>query len=178
MSTAEFSTALRNFYAEECARIREAFEVSGDGLTAVRQRTALVDHILKESWYQLFRTSSKGFAAVAVGGFGRKTLLPHSDVDLLFLAESEAVEKQYHDQVREISRDMWDIHMRISPASRSLPECDRVDQNNVEFTISLLDSRFLIGDREVFNRLREKILPQLINREWQTLVQGLSEITR
>jgi len=178
MSTAEFSITLRNFYADECGRIHNAFEVSGDGVAAARQRAKLVDHILRESWYQLFRSSSKGFAAVAIGGFGRKTLLPHSDVDLLFLAETEAVEKEYRDHIREISRDMWDIQMRISSTTRTLAECDRVDQNNVEFTISLLDSRFLIGDQEVYNRLRRKILPQLINREWQTLVQSLSAMTR
>ena len=66
----------------------------------------------------------------------------------------------------------------MSPASRTLSECDRFDADNTEFTISLLDSRYLAGDRDLFERLHGKVIPKLVMRESKSLLQGLAEVTR
>jgi [protein-PII] uridylyltransferase len=58
-----------------------------------------------------------------------------------------------------------------------LSECDRFDPNNTEFTISLLDCRYLAGDRELFTRLHDKVIPKLVMREAKPLLQGLAEMT-
>ena len=59
-----------------------------------------------------------------------------------------------------------------------LAECDRYDPNNTEFTISLLDCRYLAGDRDLFRRLHDKVIPKLVMRESKALLQGLAEVTR
>ena len=41
---------------------------------------------------------------------------------------------------------MWDLGLRASPMIRTLKECDRYDPDNIEFTLSLLDRRFIAGD--------------------------------
>jgi len=66
----------------------------------------------------------------------------------------------------------------VSPSTRTLAECDRFDPDNVEFTLSLLDCRFLEGNQELFSRLHEKVLLKLVTRDSQALVQRLAEITR
>ncbi len=73
---------------------------------------------------------------------------------------------------------MWDLKLKLSPATRTLAECERFDPNNVEFAISLLDCRYVAGDRELFSRLREKVVPRLVVRECKNLIQNLGEITR
>ncbi len=80
--------------------------------------------------------------------------------------------------IRSICQEMWDIGLRVSPTTRTLDDCARFDQDNVEFTISLLDCRFLTGEAVLFERLRQKILPQLVARESDELVQRLAEVTR
>ncbi len=50
--------------------------------------------------------------------------------------------------------------------------------SNVEFSISLLDCRFLAGNRELFARLHDKIIPRLVMREAQPMIQRLVEVTR
>ncbi len=82
------------------------------------------------------------------------------------------------DPVRSICQEMWDIGLRVSPATRTLDDCAHFDQDNVEFTISLLDCRFLTGEAALFERLRGKLLPQLVARESDVLVQRLTEVTR
>ena len=130
-------------------------------------------------WEQNVSTrAGSGVALVALGGFGRRALFPHSDVDLLFLAENEALRGRMKEPIRSICQEMWDIGLRVSPTTRTLDDCARFDQDNVEFTISLLDCRFLTGEAALFERLRQKILPQLVARESDELVQRLAEVTR
>jgi len=121
---------------------------------------------------------SGGFALVAIGGFGRGWLFPHSDIDLLFLHAENDGESKFRDKVRNFSQALWDLRMKLSPTTRTLAECDRFDSNNVEFTISLLDCRYLAGDHELFLKLRNKLIPKLVMRESQSLVQSLAEVTR
>src|SRR5258708_36722162 len=113
-----------------------------------------------------------------MGVFGRKCLYPFSDVDLIFLHAERDTEDQSKNRIRNFSQEMWDTGIKLSPASRALAECDRFDPNNVEFTISLLDCRFLAGDQELFARLHDKLIPKLVMRESQLLVQRLVEVTR
>jgi [protein-PII] uridylyltransferase len=118
------------------------------------------------------------FALVATGGFGRGWLFPFSDIDLLFLFADREAEQKFKDPVRRMSQELWDLRLKLSPASRTLSECERYDANNTEFTISLLDCRYLAGDRDLFRRLHDKVIPKLAMREAKPLLQGLAEVTR
>ena len=181
MSTASLSNELRDLYSEESSRIQQQFATTGDGRAAVQQRTRLVEAIVQRLWQQIIsaeESGPSGFALVALGGFGRGWLFPHSDVDILFLHANHETEPAYRDSIRRFSQELWDLRMKVSPSTRALSECDRFDAANVEFTISLLDSRYLLGDRELFHRLHDKIIPRLVMREAQSLVQSLAEVTR
>ena len=116
--------------------------------------------------------------SIATGGFGRGWLFPYSDIDLLFLFADRDAEQAFKDPVRRFSQELWDLRLKLSPASRTLAECDRYDSNNTEFTISLLDCRYLLGDRDLFRRLHDKVIPKLVMRESKALLQGLAEVTR
>ena len=171
--------ALRGFYRHEFDRIRRDFEATGSGLASLSERTRLVDRLALTLWDEYVSSrGNSGYALVALGGFGRSELFPHSDVDLLFVAENEAGCDSLKEDVRRICQTMWDIGLRVSPATRSLGDCSRFDQNNIECTLSLLDSRFLAGDGNLFERLHAKALPQLIARESDVLLQRLSEMTQ
>jgi len=175
------SGGLRTFYAEGSARIHQEFTRAGDGRAAVEQRTALVDSVVLQLWKDLISpepAAPPDFALVALGGFGRCSLFPHSDVDLLFLHAQRDGEQRHKDTVRKFSRELWDMRMRLSPTTRTLAECDRFDSNNTEFTISLLDCRYLAGDPGLFRRLHDEVIPRLIARESQALLQALAEVTR
>ncbi|HSS97161.1 MAG TPA: hypothetical protein VLK33_09030, partial [Terriglobales bacterium] len=172
---------LRDLYLEGSNRIQQEFVRTGDGKAAVAQRTALVESLalrLWKEWISPEESGPTGFALVAIGGFGRGWLFPHSDIDILFLHAERDGESKFRDKVRSFSQALWDLRMKLSPTTRTLAECDRFDSNNVEFTISLLDCRYLAGDRELFQKLRDKLIPKLVMRESQSLVQSLAEVTR
>jgi [protein-PII] uridylyltransferase len=172
---------LRGSLAEASARIARDFAVTADGRAAVAQRTRLIEDILKRLWLDLVSAGDAGprdFTLVATGGFGRGWLFPFSDIDLLFLYADRRGEEAHKEAIRRFSQELWDLKLKLSPASRTLAECDRFDANNTEFTISLLDCRYLAGDRELFGRLHDKVIPKLVMREAKPLLQGLAEVTR
>lgn len=181
MSASSLISELRSSLNDESARIQREFEASGDGRAAVAQRTRLVEDILARLWRDLVSpepAKPANFSLVATGGFGRGWLFPYSDIDLLFLFGDRAAELAFKDPVRRFSQELWDLRLKLSPASRLLSECDRYDPNNTEFTISLLDCRYLAGDHDLFRRLHDKVIPKLVMRESKALLQGLAEVTR
>ncbi len=184
MAASSLIGELRVSLNDESARIQRAFEASGDGRAAVAQRTRLIEDILARLWRDIVTSGEPSldgpsdFSLVATGGFGRGWLFPYSDIDLLFLFADRDAEQTYKDAVRRFSQELWDLKLKLSPASRTLSECDRYDANNTEFTISLLDCRYLAGDRGLFGRLHDKVIPKLVMRESKVLLQGLAEVTR
>src|SRR5215831_7170242 len=181
MAASPLISELRGSLNEESARIQREFEATGDGRSCVTQRTRLVEDILLRLWRDIVSADESkpaNFALVATGGFGRGWLFPYSDIDILFLFGDRDAEQVFKDPVRRFSQELWDLRLKLSPASRTLAECDRYDANNTEFTISLLDCRSLAGDRDLFRRLHDKVIPKLVMRESKALLQGLAEVTR
>ena len=170
---------LRDLYERDSADLRQTFERTGDGSAAIRRRASIVDNIVGKIWASLAPESARSnIALVATGGYGRRELFPYSDVDVLYLCASESIERDHHQILRSVTQAMWDAGLRASPATRTIKECDKVNPDNLEFTISLLDRRYLAGDLTLYRRLETDVLPALALRDWDTLVQNITEIAR
>jgi [protein-PII] uridylyltransferase len=172
-------THLRSRYQDDSALLRQTFERTGDGSTAIRRRAQIVGNLLREIWDDAAAGADQSeLALVATGGFGRRELFPCSDVDVLFLCASEKVEPAWSDRIRACTQAMWDVGLRASPVTRTLKECERVHPDNLEFTVSLLDRRYLTGSRDLYAKFERDLLPSVILREWDTVVQNLAEMAR
>src|SRR5215467_11048699 len=173
-------TELRNLYSVESKRIQQSFASNGNGSAMIAERTALVERVLLRLWNEIISpgANARNFALVALAGFGRRALFPHSDVDILFLLGDRSREDALRDAIRTFCQELWDLRMKLGPTTRTLAECDHFDQQNVEFTISLLDCRYLAGDRDLFARLHDKVLPKFFVREGNYIIQQLTEVTR
>jgi [protein-PII] uridylyltransferase len=171
---------IRDAYQNDIADLRQTFERTGDGSASIRRRSTLVDKVLRQLWTELVAAHAEPFniTLIATGGFGRKELFPYSDVDVLFLCGNDSVERDFHQVIRACIQAMWDTGLRASPSIRTWKECDRVDPDNLEFLVSLLDRRYLCGDYSLYRRFENDLLPSLVLREWNTIVQNLSEIAR
>ena len=176
-----FTTELRNFYEKESERIREQFVATGSGRTALLGRTALTERMMERLWKEFVCAESDGppdFAVVALGGFGRRWLFPYSDIDILFLHAGNGTEAKLKDHIRKFSQGLWDLGLKLGPATRTLAECIQFETANPEFAISLLDCRYLAGDRQLFSRLHDDVIPKLISLASDQIVKRLAELTR
>lgn len=175
------TSAVRERYESGLAELRRSFDSSGIGTDAVRGRSALVDEVVESCYQQLVSQSlipANCVAIVALGGYGRRTLLPHSDVDLLFLFKDSRREASYKDTLSRIYLDLWDLKIRASATARTVAECGKLDPGNFEFTVALLDSRCLVGDLELFEQVHQRILPRLLNKAGRTLIEQVTESAR
>jgi [protein-PII] uridylyltransferase len=118
-----------------------------------------------------------GLAVLAVGGYGRRQLFPYSDVDVLLLFESEKLALANKDGIAAFLQRLWDAGLRVSHSVRTPAECTEVHDRNIELNVSLLDQRYLAGDRALYARLVEK-LPRFITANRDALIRNLSQLTR
>ncbi len=176
MSSPPTTSALAKFYAAEARKIRQRFEATGNGLAAVQERSALVDSVLRQFCRDFL--AAAGLSLVALGGYGRCMLFPHSDVDVLFLFENSRAEVQYRPAAAGVYQALWDLGLRASQSARTLEECERLNRDNPEFNMALVDCRYLAGDERLFARLRNQVIPQMVARERQELVRELAHLAR
>src|ERR1700678_2563321 len=117
---------LREQYTQQMALVRQTYDRTGDGTSAIRRRSSVVDRLLIELWRRAFgpETATKA-SMLALGGYGRKDLFPFSDIDVLFTFADEKTEEQSKDAVRSIIQGTWDIGLRASPSSRTVKEAGR-----------------------------------------------------
>jgi len=145
-----------------------------DAPLALAERAAWVDSRVKDAAEALL---IPGIAMVAIGGYGRRQLFPHSDVDLLLLCESEKLAAENKNAIAALLQRLWDDGMRVSQQVRTPGECLEVHDGNAELNISLLDQRFLAGDRALFAALSRQF-PRFVERNRDALMRNLMCLTR
>lgn len=181
MSIPVSASPLAELYASGSSRIRREFDASGDGRVAARARADLVDTIVARLYQQLISAElggPKDFCLLAVGGYGRRELFPHSDIDLVFLSADGQGLGAGREAVAAFARTLWDLRLRVGHSARTLKECGQLHRDNLEFNIALLDCRHLAGDAWLFSRLRDDAIPHLVGRDRDDLVRDLAEMTR
>ncbi|MFC4126540.1 [protein-PII] uridylyltransferase [Nocardia rhizosphaerae] len=132
-------------------------------------RSALVD--LFELWLtskgnELGITPDSGLAVVAVGGLGRREMLPYSDLDLVLLHDDvdPAIVSEVADQ---LWYPLWDAHIKLDHSVRTVPQALRVAADDLIAGLGLLEARHIVGDEDLTN-----LLIGGVRREWRTGIRS------
>jgi [protein-PII] uridylyltransferase len=152
---------------------RDAIEagVRANPLTARRITRAythltdsLVRAVLRVAERHLHRndmpSETERMAVMAVGGYGRGEMAPFSDVDLLFVTPWKMT-PHIESVIESVLYMLWDLHMKVGHASRTVKECLRLGKQDVTIRTSLLEMRYLAGDADIGDELRTALRDQL-----------------
>ena len=101
------------------------------------------------------RTSAESMAIVAVGGYGRGTLAPSSDIDLLFLLPYKQT-PWGESMVEYILYFLWDMGFKVGNATRNIDQALRLSKQDMTIRTSLLEARFIWGASDLFDELVDK----------------------
>src|SRR5690606_34905601 len=112
-----------------------------------------VDAALKEAWSACALPATA--ALVAVGGYGRGELFPHSDVDVLILLP-EQPDIALQGRLEELVQLFWDIGLEIGHSIRTVDECLREAAVDITVQTSLLEARLIVGNAALFNELKQR----------------------
>ena len=147
------AATLKKQLRTERQTIISAFLVEGKSaevLTALRRS---VDIALTQAWKMLELPPSA--ALVAVGGYGRGELFPHSDVDVLILLEA-APDVALKSQLENLVQLFWDIGLEIGHSIRTVDECLTESAADITVQTSLLEARLVTGNKTLFQQLQER----------------------
>ncbi len=114
--------------------------------------TALHDLATTHYYPSINPSTSEHLSIVAVGGYGRGTLAPGSDIDLLFLLPYK--QTAWGESVVEfILYILWDLRFKVGHATRSVDECIRLAKSDTTILTSVLEARLICGDNDLFAEL-------------------------
>ncbi|MEM9573668.1 MAG: nucleotidyltransferase domain-containing protein, partial [Pseudomonadota bacterium] len=154
---------LKTFMANGRKRAEELLFEDGRGRGCAERLCLLQDVIIREIYnfalthvyHATNLSSAEKLALVAVGGYGRGTLAPQSDVDLLFVLPYK--QTPLGEQVAEyILYMLWDMGLKVGHATRTIDEGVKLSKSDTTICTSILEARFLTGDNALFEEMLDR----------------------
>ncbi len=141
----------------------------GNGTKCAKRISALQDELIRIIYdfavSHVYRSTNlsaaEKIAIVAVGGYGRGTLAPGSDIDILFLLPYKRT--AWGEQVIEyILYMLWDMGFKVGHATRNIDESIRQAKEDITIRTSILEARFLWGEKKLFKNLVERFNDEIV----------------
>jgi [protein-PII] uridylyltransferase len=148
----------RRALADGRARLRSAFHARSDPTRLLRGLARLTDGIVVAAWKDARLPASA--ALVAVGGYGRGQLYPHSDVDVLILLPA-APDGACAQAIERLLASLWDAGVELSHAVRTVDECASEMAVDATVATSLLEHRSLTGSQTLYRQFTRMLEAQL-----------------
>lgn len=153
----------RAYLAEVRRRIEDHHRSGAAGLSTCRLLSEATDRLICGLFNEVVSDFelAGGVSLVALGGYGRRELSPHSDVDLLLLRAPRAREEQVKPLAATLSTLLWDLKLAVGWSVRSLEESALAAEQDHTVRTSLLDSRLVAGDPLLHEQLAQHAVREL-----------------
>lgn len=170
---------IKPLLAEIKQQCHDYFRETLDATKLVAHRCGLIDQILFCLWQNSgFNNDSHdgSVSLLAVGGYGRGELQPHSDIDLLIVLENEAAFDSHKEALQSFITLLWDLKLDIGHSVRTLDECVTEAEKDLTIITNMMEVRTLAGDESLLKQLEELTNPRTIwsgpeffEAKWQEL---------
>jgi len=135
-------------------KIRADFERRRDPFKALVAAARAVDDTLRDIWAST--RQAKGQCLIAVGGYGRGLLYPHSDVDVLILL-AEDPDRETGERIEKLIGLLWDVGLEIGHSVRTVAQCQEEARQDITVQTTLLESRLIVGDKHAYTRFTKAV---------------------
>ena len=165
---AELQQALTKGRTEIAGRLRahpsRGYQAAQEQAFLIDQLVRLIyDHVVQHLYPTANRTASEKIALLAVGGYGRGEMAPFSDVDIAFVTPYKRT--AWTEQVVEaVLYLFWDLGLKVGQSSRSLDETVKMASDDLTIRTSLLESRFIWGDRDVYEEASNRFWTEVVGK--------------
>ena len=156
--------AARELLKERYNADAEAFRQGADVRALVHSRSGTLDTILALIWNRYAFAASADVSLVAVGGYGRGELHPHSDIDLLILTRS-GIEENWQEDLGAFITLLWDLKLDIGHSVRSIQESMDAAREDVTILTNLLETRTIAGPDDLRDELSHQVYSDAISSD-------------
>lgn len=161
-------------YSARRRRVEQSFRSDLRPEPALADLTRAMDTLVSQVARRHLR--SGGFCILALGGYGRREMFPHSDVDLLLLYREEN-RADAEDAIKLLLHDLWDLRLDLGHQVWSLEDLS-AQGPDLELALSLSDARIVTGDMALGNLLLRGFLPGWRQARTAELRLGIDRLTR
>ena len=127
----------------------------------LREKSDFIDLILKCSWEHFLCSHADRLALCAVGGFGRRELFPHSDIDIIILLDSNET-SAYQEALGDLFTFLWDIGLKPGHSVRTVDDCVSAALSDQTVMTSLMEISLIAGSNSLHEALKLRITPEHI----------------
>jgi len=133
------------------------------------------DHVVNAVYPAPNRSAGERLTLLAVGGYGRAEMAPHSDVDIAFITPTK--QTPWCEQVIEaMLYFMWDLGLKVGHSSRSLDDMVRMAKGDLTIRTALLEGRYLWGDQPLYEEASRRFWSEIVpGTERQFVSEKLAE---
>ena len=124
-----------------------------DARALVNEASQFADVLLWYAWHQY--DWDENVSLVAVGGYGRGELHPHSDIDLLILMRKD-FSKKYRERIEMFITFLWDIQLKIGHSVRSISQCIDEAKSDISVATNLMETRLVCGNSDLLQLMLKK----------------------
>ena len=146
----------RDALASASDNLIERFQAGESVANLVRARSAVIDELLVRLWHEHAGGISASAALVAVGGYGRGELHPHSDVDIMILVE-DPLPDNAETAISAFFTALWDIGLDIGHSVRNIDQCCEQSAEDITVTTTLIEARLIDGPEALFRAMQEEL---------------------
>ncbi|MHA6316281.1 [protein-PII] uridylyltransferase [Altererythrobacter sp. CAU 1778] len=119
------------------------------------------DHVIEHVYPAANRSTGERLVIMAVGGYGRREMAPHSDVDIAFLTPGRRT--AWCEQVIEaMLYCLWDLGLKVGHSSRSLDEMVRMSKEDLTIRTAMLEGRYVWGDQALYAEAAERYRSEVV----------------
>jgi len=147
-----FKKTLRHSQEE----IDKRFKAGEDIRQLVYGRASVIDQIITSAWNLFDWPSDNQASLIAVGGYGRGELHPHSDVDILLLFK-DFIPADCEESISGFLTLLWDIQLEIGSSVRTIDECYNEAQDDITIATNLIESRPLTGNPDLHQEMYDRV---------------------
>jgi len=158
------AASIQNFkqlIQENSRALINRFDASTPVLELISARADFIDRLLGECWKRFLGAYDHRLALVATGGYGRRELHPHSDIDLLVLLD-DAGPEPYREALERFFTFLWDIGLKPGQNVQTVSECAELARDDQTVTTTLMDSRLVAGSEPLFADMKAQTGPDRI----------------
>jgi len=119
-------------------------------------KSLFIDEVLHVLWNRFIVQAPEYFALIAVGGYGRQEMFPHSDIDILILLDDNTPE-QAKEQLSALCTVLWDTGLKLGLSVRNTAECLQAAADDQTIMTCLIESRHLAGNQDLSTDLSTQL---------------------
>lgn len=161
-SEVPLGAALRPLWLEALKKIEVEHRDGADGQAIAQAIAQAMDAVVLTIYQRVAAHASGPHALVALGGYGRREMAPHSDVDVLFLFKKD--EDKIPEFISGVLNPLWDLGFEVGHSSRTLAEVAKFAREDLESCTAMMDGRLLAGDEALFAAYQERLYKKVPKR--------------